>query len=67
MFHVIEYTNEKRYIWDTNTERQWRVAGLREKEKVGERGKKVADVEKKGKEEEEIQTGHHGPVRDPQI
>ena len=40
---------------------------MKEKEKVRERGKKVADVKEKGKEEEEIQIGHHGLVGNPQV
>ena len=43
MVCVIEHIDKKRYTQDMKTGRQWRV--LEVKEKVRERGKKVADVE----------------------
>ena len=38
-------------MWDTKTGNWWKVSELKEKEKVRERGKKVADEKEKRKEE----------------
>ena len=60
MVHVIEYISKKWYMWDTKIGRQWRVPELDGKEKVKEEDQKMAEVEDKRKEEEEVKAGHSG-------
>ena len=60
MVNVIEYANKNRYMCDMKTERWWRVPELKEKVREREEDGRCGGY-KKG-EEEEFQTGHHGPA-----